>query len=94
MLKRLISIIDDVFSEMILTDNENSKSLQKTILKKDQSYLINYISFIDTLVMQFTKIFELKKKSKSTSLSIEDIAYQALDWPFLKYIMNLIKNKF
>lgn len=26
-------------------------------------------------------------------MSIEDVAYQALEWPFLKYIMNLIKTK-
>ncbi|CAD8121308.1 unnamed protein product [Paramecium sonneborni] len=91
--KKLIQIIDGVFSEMVLAENDNRKSSIKTILKRDQSYLINYISFIDTLVLQFTKMFELTKKSKLMSLNLEDIAYQALDWPFLKYIMNIIKNK-
>ncbi|CAD8209946.1 unnamed protein product [Paramecium octaurelia] len=91
--KKLISVIDGIFFETVLGENENRKSSIKKVFTKDQSFQINYISFIDTLVLQFAKIFELKSKTRLMQLSVEDVAYQALEWPFLKFIINLIKNK-
>ncbi|CAD8210147.1 unnamed protein product [Paramecium pentaurelia] len=93
LLKKLISIIDGVFFETVQSENDNKKSKVKTIFIKEQSFQINYISFIDTLVLQFAKILELQLKSRMMQLSLEDVAYQALEWPFLKYIINVIKSK-